>query len=186
MTPSQLLRLVAERFEALQIPYFVTGSVAATYYGEPRMTNDIDVVVRLRYDQARGLLTAFPGPDFYLDGQSISQAIDSHGLFNVIHVDSALKIDLMVAAPSAFNASRFVRVRRILVDQGVTAAFASPEDVILKKLEYFREGGSEKHLRDIAGMVRISGDALDRSYIDDWANRLGLSVEWHRASQIRS
>jgi hypothetical protein len=58
------------------------------------------------------------------------------------------------------------------------AVFASPEDVILKKLEYHREGGSDKHLRDIAGVLKISGDPLDLAYLDDWSSRLGLADLW--------
>ena len=90
-----------------------------------------------------------------------------------------LEIDVMVAEDSSFNASRFDRLRPIHLAAGVTAAFASPEDVILKKLEVSREGGSDTHLRDIAGVIRIMGSELDHEYVEAWALRLGLLKLWH-------
>ena len=87
-------------------------------------------------------------------------------------------MDIMIPAVTPFNASRFARVRMVPHSPDHEAPFASPEDVILKKLEYYREGGSEKHLRDIAGVLKVSGHRLDHGYISDWADRLGLADEW--------
>ena len=105
--------------------------------------------------------------------------MSAYGQFNILHPSSGLNIDVMVAEESSFNASRFDRLRLIPLAPGVTAAFASPEDVILKKLEYYREGGSDTHLRDIAGVIRIMGSELDHEYVEAWALRLGLSKLWH-------
>ncbi len=100
------------------------------------------------------------------------------GQFNILHPGSGLKIDVMVADDSPFNASRFGRSRSVLVAPDTSPLFASPEDVILKKLEYYREGGSEKHLRDIAGVLKIMGNQLDHEYLTIWAMRLGVSRQW--------
>jgi hypothetical protein len=102
-------------------------------------------------------------------------------MFNVIHVPSGLNADLIVARDTLHDAARFGRVRRIEMPDGRVEPFASPEDVILKKLEFFREGGSPKHLRDIASMIAVQGaEALDWAYLDEWAMRLGVTTELAR------
>ena len=106
------------------------------------------------------------------------------GQFNILHPTSGLKIDVMVADDSEFNASRFGRARLLSVAPDVVAAFASPEDVILKKLEYFRKGGSDKHLRDITGVLKIMGPELDHQYLTVWARRLGLTDLWREACEV--
>lgn len=180
MDPSELLRRVTEVLEGLGLPYFVTGSTATIYYGEPRFTNDIDVVVQLPPERIAELCAAFPETDFYLSEEAVRRAVGRHGQFNLIHPASGLKVDVMVPAPTAFNRSRFERRARLRIGPDREAAFASPEDVILKKLEYFLAGGSDKHLRDITGVLRISGDRIDRAYIGEWAARLGLTEVWEQ------
>lgn len=101
-----------------------------------------------------------------------------HRQFNVIHPASGLKVDVMVPVMDELDRSRFGRARRVEPGPGLTASFASPEDVILKKLQYFDAGGSERHLRDIAGMLRVSGNDVDREYVTRWADRLGLDGLW--------
>lgn len=84
----------------------------------------------------------------------------------------------MIPGGGAFDRSRFLRGRRVRPGPSYEATFASPEDVILKKLVFYREGGSEKHLRDVAGVLKISGGDLDRSYLDEWAERLEVADVW--------
>jgi hypothetical protein len=178
-TPSdELLRSVVGILEKLAIRYFVTGSVASIYYGEPRFTNDIDVVVDLPEDRIPDLLASFPAGEFYVSEEALRGAVRRRGMCNVLHIPSALKIDLMFAADTHFNRSRFERARRVEPEQDLEAFFASPEDVILKKMDFFREGGSEKHLRDITGILMVSGDHLDHDYIDAWADQMGLETVW--------
>lgn len=178
MEQDELLGRVVETLERLQLPYLVTGSIATILYGEPRFTNDIDVVVQLPLEAAGALVDAFPAPEFYADVQQVREAIARHGQFNVIHPASGLKVDFVIPAMDAFDRSRFARTRRVTPAAGLEADFAAPEDVIVKKLQYYVEGGSEKHLRDIAGILRISPDEVDRDYVADWAERLGLSEIW--------
>jgi hypothetical protein len=85
---------------------------------------------------------------------------------------------IIIPEPSPFNESRFGRVRRLHAAEDFDACFASPEDAIIKKMEYYREGGSEKHLRDIAGVLKTSRDQIDLAYIDRWARQLGLVEIW--------
>jgi hypothetical protein len=178
MDPSDLLRLVAGILERLGFRYLVTGSTATIFFGEPRFTNDIDIVLDLPASRISELCAAFPAEDFYLSEESVRRAVARGGQFNLIHPKSGLKIDFIVATDTPFNRSRFARSHRLTPGSDFQATFASPEDVILKKMEYFREGHSDKHLRDIAGVFKISGDQIDRAYLEDWISRLGLEEIW--------
>jgi hypothetical protein len=183
MVQSELLRYVVQVLEKLGLRYFVTGSTATIFYGEPRFTNDIDVVIDLPPGRISELCAAFPPGEFYVSEEAARRAVARRGQFNVIHPASGLKLDLMIPADDAFNRSRFARIRRLHPAADYDAAFASVEDVILKKMEYYREGGSEKHLRDIAGVLRISGNQVNRAYIEEWAGRLGLEEVWQEIAQ---
>ena len=184
MEPSELLHFLAGVLERLQLPYFVTGSTVTIFYGEPRFTNDIDVVVALPENMVTTFCLQFPAEDFYVDEESARDAIRHRSQFNIIHPRSGLKIDVMIPQASDFNRSRFSRARRVRAGGDWDAAFASPEDAIIKKMEYFREGGSEKHIRDITGVLRTSDADIDRNYIARWSADLGLLRQsccssWH-------
>lgn len=185
MEQHDLLRLLCRQLEDLGLRYFITGSTVTIFFGEPRFTNDIDVVVDLPPDAVATLCARFPAADFYVSEEAATQAVRSGTQFNIIHPGSGLKIDVMVPRPSDFNQSRFSRVRRVAAGDDWTATFSSPEDAILKKLEYFREGGSEKHLRDIAGVIGTMRQELDFGYIEEWAARLGVADLWRQVVQSR-
>jgi len=185
MQPNELLRHVVQCLEKARIPYFITGAVAGIVYGEPRLTNDIDIVADIGQDHLSELKKCFPEEEYFFDVDSASKAIRSKSQFNIIHPSSGLKIDIMIPSQRPFDISRFERVRRIKSDQENEANFASPEDVILKKMEYYREGHSEKHLRDILGILRISGELIDFDYLSQWVRDLGLDEIW-TAVQSRS
>lgn len=178
MGPYELLRTIVATLERLQIPYLVTGSVAAMAYGEPRMTNDIDIVAGIKEEHIPGLLQAFPAVEYYVSDEMIREAIRHQGQFNIIHPSSGLKVDIIIRRNTLFDISRFRRARRIQPGENYEADFAAPEDVIIKKMEFYKAGGSEKHLRDITGILRISGEDVDMLYISDWAERLGLTEIW--------
>ncbi|MBM3310645.1 MAG: nucleotidyltransferase family protein [Candidatus Aminicenantes bacterium] len=178
MEPSDLLRHLTRCLEKRKISYFITGSMASMAYGEPRLTNDIDVVVDLRESEVSRFAACFPENDFFFDVDAARTAVQRKTQFNIIHPASGLKIDVIVGKANAFDENRFRRVRRLKPFEDTEADFASPEDVILKKMEFYREGRSDKHIRDIAGILKISGDALDREYIDIWAAKLGLREIW--------
>jgi hypothetical protein len=179
MTEAELLRYVVEAFEALGIDYMISGSQASIYYGEPRFTQDIDIVAHLDAAHVPGLLTRFPPPDFYVAEDAVREAIAAHGQFNIIHPDSGLKVDVIVRKDTPYELTEFARRQRLPAVEGRDACFARPEDVILYKLIYYREGASERHLRDVAGILRVSGDEVDLAYIDEWARRLDLTDVWN-------
>jgi hypothetical protein len=178
MGPYELLQRIVEVFNHLGIPYLVTGSVGAMAYGEPRLTNDIDIVAGIEEQHVAGLVEAFPAADFYISENMIIEAIRLGGQFNIIHPSSGLKVDVIIRKDTPFDESRFSRIRRIKTSDSYTASFAAPEDIIIMKMKYFQDGGSEKHLRDIAGILKISRDDVDISYIADWSRRLDLTRIW--------
>jgi len=153
-------------------------------YGEPRVTHDIDLVAFLRPADASRLAAIFPAPTFYVPPAAAiieEMARDRRGHFNVIHADSGLKADFYTAGRDELHAWAFSHVRTYAIGAN-TITLAPPEYVILRKLEFHREGGSEKHLRDIRAMLAISGEELDRAALQDWIARLSLEPEWRKAT----
>jgi hypothetical protein len=179
MDPHELLERIAGILENLHIPYLVTGSVAAMAFGEPRMTNDIDIVAAVGYEHVGGLMAAFPEEEFYISEDAIRDAVRHQTQFNIIHPASGMKIDIIIRKKTRFNDSRFSRIRRIKAGENFETNFAAPEDIILMKMQYYRDGGSEKHLRDISGILKISGPEIDKDYIALWAERLNLMDIWN-------
>ena len=183
MLEPDLIELFAEPLNRGGIRYFVSGSVAAMLYGEPRVTHDIDLVVVLRAGDAIRLSTLFPAPAFYVPPADViltAMARERRGHFNLIHAESGLKADFYTVGRDELHAWAFRRIVSYSIG-GRSISVAPPEYVILRKLEYFREGGSEKHLRDIRAMMAVSGDQLDRTALDEWVSRLGLESQWRSA-----
>lgn len=179
-----LVLLFVSPLERAGIRYAVTGSVAGSAYGEPRMTNDVDIVVDIEPNAAAAMEACFPPSDFYCPPEEVIavEARRSHrGHFNVIHHDSGFKADIYPKGSDALQEWALASARRIDVD-GSSVSIAPPEYVIVRKLEYYREGGSQKHVDDIAGIVRALGDLLDATLVEKNAARLGLDEAWRSLS----
>lgn len=164
----------------------VSGSVASIVYGEPRLTNDIDLVVVLNDSLIQQLATLFPPDRFYCPPPeivAIETARDRRGHFNVIHHDTGLKADLYLAGNEPLQAWGLAHRQRVEMGAGLALWIAPIEYVILKKLEYFREGRSEKHLLDIRGMLAVSGDEIESSFLDAQIAELRLNAEWKQVCQ---
>jgi hypothetical protein len=182
VTQQEFFEYVVRALEAAGVPYMITGSVAAMVYGEPRLTNDIDVVVALAPRHLEPLLNAFAVDDFYVPpADVIRDEMHRRGQFNIIHVASGSKVDLILRKDTAFAREEFSRRQQIQLTTTTESQSATPEDVIIAKLEYYRLGQSEKHLRDIQAILRLMGPSLDWKYIDLWTTRLGLTGEWSAA-----
>jgi hypothetical protein len=175
---SDLVRMIAGFCSEHGLEYFVTGSVAGSVWGMYRTTHDVDVVVVLPRWRVRDLRRAFPESEFYLSEEAAADAIARCGQFNIIHQFTGLKIDVIIPEESAFTESRLARARPTEVAPGITAMLASPEDVILNKLIFYRSGHSPKHLSDIANILKVRGEMVDRKYIEQWAAKLGVVDEW--------
>lgn len=178
MEQSDLMRLIIRTFKSLSIPYMITGSHASAYYGEPRFTRDIDIVAELHEKQVDDFVKFFPGNEFYCERDMIKTEIKRRGQFNIIHTASGLKIDIILTKKTPFSKTEFSRKKSNKIFPDQEASFASPEDVIIKKMDFYRQGGSEKHLRDITGILKISEDIIDTHYITQWADKLGLRDIW--------
>lgn len=184
MPQTDLFLIFMRRFNQAGFRYVIGGSVAAIFYGEPRMTDDVDLVVFLNEADIRRLPEVFPRTDFYvppLETIVTEVARPQRGHFNIIHMNTSFKADVYPTGRDELNAWAF-RHKRPVEYEGETLVLAPPEYVIVRKLEYFREGGSEKHLRDIRGMINVSGAQLDRPALNEWINRRGLQAEWAIAS----
>jgi hypothetical protein len=167
-----------EPLERLGLPYCVTGSVAASVYGEPRLTADIDIVLLLGIRDIAALRTAFPDAEYYVPPDEtlrLELARDTRGMFNLIHHASQFKADIYLAARDPLHAWALKHRRRISLEES-GAWIAPPEYVILRKLEYLREGGQDKHVRDIR-FILVASD-VDRAFVEVEVARLGLSDQW--------
>ncbi len=178
MEQSDLLRHVIDALEKLNIHYILVGSLASTLYGDPRMTQDIDIVIDLKQEQVPAFCAAFPSSDFYLSESAVRDAVRTHFQFNVLHPASGNKIDFILAQDDAWGRQQLANRQLISLLPDRQGYAARPEDVILGKLRYYHEGRSEKHLRDIAGIVKLQGSQLDRQYVSEWAGRLGVKQWW--------
>lgn len=173
------LELFVVRLEAVGAPYMVTGATAAIVYGQPRVTNDLDVVLGLD-DAARAtLLAAFPEAEFYVPPEAViraEQARAHRGHFNLIHHESGYKADVYLVGSDPLHAWALERRRRVRWSERVELWVAPPEYVVLRKMEYFREGGSAKHPADIQAIRDVTG--VDEKALAPWIERLGLSEIW--------
>lgn len=174
----------AEALDALGIPYFLGGSLASSMQGEPRATNDIDVVVDLLPEQVDALVAGL-GPDFDVDAEALRDAATRRASWNVFHVPSAMRIDVFVKGTAAYDDVEFARRRRVELQPGRLLAVKSPEDTVLRKLLWFRSGGevAQSQWRDVVEVLRTSGPSLDPGYLHDWAGRLGLRDLLDRAAR---
>ncbi len=175
--PYELLQKVADFCERESISYRIVGSMASMAYGEPRFTNDVDVLIDLPIAKVDALCKEFTAPDYYIAPHAVRQAISSRHQFNILHIPAGLKVDMILTDGSEFDRINLHHGQRLIFEGYYNALFATPENVLLKKLVYFREGGSEKHLRDIAGMFAVVGEDIDQTYLDEWAAKLGVTNE---------
>ena len=178
MTQAELLRYVVGVFEDLGVTYMIGGSQASVYYGDPRFTQDIDLVTDLRLEHLPALVDRFPASEFYMSAEAAREAVETRGQFNIIHPSSGLKIDVFVSKDTDYDRLRLDRRQRLPLVPGRKAYFARPEDIVLYKMLYFREGRSDVHVRDVLGILRVSGLEIDTAYIAEWARRLGLTGIW--------
>jgi hypothetical protein len=183
MEQIELIRHAAQTLGALAIPYALVGSWGSGIYGEPRFTRDIDIVLDLKLPLVPQFCAAFPDDEFYLSEEAARDAVRSRFQFNVIHPGSGNKIDFMLTRPESWSATQLERRRRIefrLGEESFDVYVAAPEDVILGKLWYFAEGGGDRHLRDIAGILRVTGEGVDRAEVERWATKLGYLEIWQQ------
>jgi hypothetical protein len=180
MTEAQDLDALAQVvavLERLHIPYAVGGSLASSTYGRVRFTQDADLTIDASQSKAEQFVNEIHDT-FYVSREAVLQAILQRTSFNIIHFDSAFKVDLFVRKDADFDRQLLQRARRVPIPgvDGRTFSFVSPEDIILLKLRWYREGGetSDRQWDDVLGVLAVQGDALDQAYLGRWAEVLGV------------
>lgn len=161
----------------------LTGSFASTRYSSPRATQDIDIVISATPMQLRSLIHDLSGKSYYVD---LDSALDAHrreSLFNIIDLNTGWKIDLIFRKSTPFGLEEFGRRRKIEL-LGLQFYVASPEDIIVAKLEWAKLGESARQIEDAAAILRIQENTLDKSYLNKWIGALGLGEQWMAARRI--
>ncbi|MFB6357402.1 MAG: hypothetical protein ABEJ65_12925 [bacterium] len=172
-----IFKNILQTIEDHSIPYMIVGSVASIVYGEPRLTNDMDLVIEVPSHKPDIFQEMFPEDEFYCPPIEVLRTeISDRGQFNVIHHNSGLKVDFVLRKQGEHGTEEFSRRQRIPLWEDLEAFVASPEDVIIKKLDWYRETGQSKHVSDIRGI--LSATDIDEKYLQNWIEKLGLNETW--------
>ena len=188
MPELNLFKIFVSRLNKLNITYMITGAVASIIYGEPRLTNDIDLVVDLKDSEVQDFVSIFPIEDFYcppLEVIELEIRRSQRGHFNLIHHETGFKADIYTSGREELH--RWGLQHRIKIDiEGEEFWVAPVEYVILRKLEYYREGRSEKHLRDISAILALSSKEIDFTFIEQKIETSLLEKEWQAAKDYKT
>ena len=174
MSQQELLKKVIRALDEARIQYMLTGSIVSSLQGEPRSTHDIDIVIAIEKSKVSELIKAFSPPNYYLDEDSIVEAINRKSMFNLIDVEGGDKIDFWVLTNESFDQSRFLR-RYVEEFMDIKMRVSTPEDTILGKLKWAKlSGGSEKQCIDAIRVYEVQFEKLDLDYIKHWAKKLDI------------
>lgn len=188
MPQTDLYKIFISRLNRHSIIYMITGAVASIFYGEPRLTNDMDLVIDLKTNDIDQFAKAFPIEKFYCPPTEIIQVEISRpqrGHFNLIHHQTGFKADIYAAGKDELH--KWGLENRRSIDVGGENYWMAPiEYVILRKLEYYREGGSGKHLYDIAGVIEISGSEINHEFLETKIEAMKLQSEWRAAQSFKT
>jgi hypothetical protein len=172
------LDIVIDCFEKLGIEYCIGGSVASSVYGIARATMDVDVVADIKINHVNNLVKALE-KKYYIETDMITNAIHEKTSFNLIHLDTMLKIDIFILKNQPYDSEAFAKRMPDILDEENPRRFYlySPEDVILNKLQWYQAGGrvSEQQRKDVLGILKVQGKRLDLQYLKHWASKLELS-----------
>jgi hypothetical protein len=158
----------------------MTGSMAQAVYSTPRMTRDIDIVVQVYSADVDNFVNLFK-KDFYIDRESVRRAILERGMFNIIHTETVIKVDMIVRKDDDYRVEEFTRKRKIDVS-GTQVWVVAPEDLILSKLVWVKQSQSDLQAGDVHQML-VGRENLDMEYIEKWSKALGVFEIFNQAKQ---
>lgn len=180
MSVEEVFRAVQQALDSAGIPYMVTGSFASSAHGEPRASKDIDIVIAPTREQLINLIRQFPSSEYHAAEHEALEAFKYRSMFNVIDYATGWKVDLIIKKQRPFSDIEFGR-RQELELAGLRLSFATAEDILISKLEWVKEGESQRQLEDAAGIIRVQGENLDMAYVKYWVRQLGLDDQWATA-----
>jgi hypothetical protein len=175
----EILKLVCNKLDLVDIPYMLTGSFAANFYAVPRMTRDIDIVIEIHQKDINKLIQIFKD-DFYIERDSISEAIKYQSMFNIIHNNSVLKVDFIILKDATYRDLEFQRRRQVQFND-ISLWIVSPEDLIISKLFWAKDSFSQMQLNDVKNLL-ASIKQLDHLYINKWVKILELKEIYERVT----
>ncbi|MFZ0455592.1 MAG: hypothetical protein WCE54_07570 [Ignavibacteriaceae bacterium] len=170
------LEPLIKAFEELKILYYIGGSIASSAYGTARSTLNIDLVTNLLTHHIKPFTEKLKD-EYYVDAEMIAEAIKTKSSFNLLHLQSMLKIDIFILKDSTYSTKEFERKVKDKLEEDekpINIYLCSPEDIILNKLEWYKIGGktSEKQWSDILGVIKVQAENLDRDFLKYWAKQL--------------
>ena len=178
--PDILLALqpVIKVFERLSIPYYIGGSIASSVYGMARATMDVDIIADIKSNHISSLRQNLE-KDYYIDEDTIVDAIRNNSSFNIIHIGLMIKIDVFIHKNEPYQNEALRRKIEDNLDESEPNTkfyFSSPEDIVINKLQWYKMGGrvSERQWLDIIGVIKVQCDSLDKKYLQYWSIKLGL------------
>ena len=174
----EFLALLVDRLQAANIPFMVSGSLASSFHGRPRATNDVDLVVDPSPEALASFLRSLP-PDWYVSEPAATDALRRRSMFNIVDPESGWKADLVIRKDREFSSTE-LRRRMLAEVLGEAVPVATPEDVILTKLEWSKESGSDRQYEDAVGVALLRWEELDRAYLATWATRLDVTAMLER------
>lgn len=180
MSLPEVFQRITAALDHAGIAYMLTGSFASAHYGAPRSTQDIDLVIETTASQLRSFVQSLPSDEYYADLEAALDAQRHESLFNVVDLRTGWKIDLIFRKSRPFSRQEFGR-RQLVDTQGPQLFVASAEDVIVAKLEWAKLAKSQRQIEDVAAVLRLRWETLDRSYLGHWIAELGLADEWRSA-----
>jgi hypothetical protein len=174
---------VIDAFEQLEIPYYLSGSIASSMYGVSRPTQNVDVVADIQIKHVISLVKRLEA-EYYIDADMIQDAIHHQSSFNLIYLASMFKVDVFLPKPRPFTQQERLRARKEVIEEGTRSFYlSSPEDIILNKLEWYKMGNeiSNRQWNDIIGVMRRQSKTLDLAYLQHWAVELSVLELLERA-----
>lgn len=178
----EVLRRLAPKLEQSDVWYMITGSIAASYYGLTRATQDLDIVISASPEKLKTLIRLLPKEEYYAELEDALDAYRHQSMFNVLDTNRGWKIDFILQKSAPFYQQAFGR-RKAVTFEGVPTSMITGEDLILSKLEWSKLGESERQIKDAAVVLQKRARELDRTYIEKWVRELGLVSQWDRARQ---